>query len=98
MSAALDDGFVSVYRVPKTTSIRSFSTGIVERVKYASARENRHPVGRWHALSRRGIWLYSRYPRSLYALKDTWFLSGQTTEKICQYEKSQSNLFIERLI
>ena len=32
-----------------TTSTPLFSSGIVERVKYASTRENRHPQGRSHA-------------------------------------------------
>ena len=44
---------------------------------------------------------YSQHLPSLLALKDwwdksnvTWFLRGQTSYKICQYKKSQSNLFI----
>ena len=44
---------------------------------------------------------YSRYPPSLNVLKDwrdisniTWFFRGQTSAKICQYEKSRSSLFI----
>ena len=43
----------------------------------------------------------SRYPPSLHALKDwwdksgiTWFLRGQTSDKLCQCKKSRSSLFI----
>ena len=44
---------------------------------------------------------YSRYPPFLHALKDqwnksnvTWFLKGQTSDKICQNKQSRSSLFI----
>ena len=48
---------------------------------------------------------YTRYPPSLHALLDlwdknyvTWYFRGQTGDKICQYELSQSSLFIHPLI